>query len=66
MFTEALYPKVALMNEEFKNLIDYLKVPLEFNNKYTLSLLRDESHPDYQMDEESPYTRMREINHSTF
>ena len=66
MFTEALYPKVGLMNEEFKNLIDYLKVPLEINNKYTLSLLRDESHPDYQMDEETPYTRTREINHSTF
>ena len=39
MFTEALYPKVALMNEEFRNLIDYLKVPLDVNNRFSLDLL---------------------------
>lgn len=50
MFTEALYPKVDLMNEEFKNLIDYLKVPLELNNRYSLNLLSDEGNPEYQMD----------------
>lgn len=65
MFTEALYPKVDLMNEEFKNLIDYLKVPLELNNRYSLNLLSDEGNPEYQMDEEVPFTRIKEINHST-
>ena len=47
MFTEALYPKIEVMNEEFKNLIDLLKIPLELNNKYTIGLLHDKNSPEY-------------------